>query len=231
MVLRIPKKLDTGIATRMTAEVITLNFVRSLGLPVPEVIEYDTSNINDIGSPHMILSRVTGALYLQLFKGSNSLGRSLFDRFREGGYTRERMFQVIDQLYTFRLILESRASFKMIGSLDSVSAEDGQPILGPLVCPENNLITLPPHLQIQDPFSDSWRHWNYLLQVTDYQRENNLHQVQRHAHLKPQTLLASRKRSIHIASCIAEYSILEPQFPKNVLTHLDLDIQNIYVGD
>lgn len=34
-----------------------------------------------------------------------------------------------------------------------------------------------------------------------------------------------------MAGCTAEYSSLEIQFPQKVLTHLDLEVQNIFVDD
>ena len=61
MVIRIPRQMDDGIARRMNAEVFTMKFIHSLGIPVPEILEWDSSRENDIDTPFIVMSRVKGA--------------------------------------------------------------------------------------------------------------------------------------------------------------------------
>jgi hypothetical protein len=139
---------------------------------------------------------------------------------------------LLDHLYTIKTILESKASFKVIGSITAMADGDFIPVIGPLLCPENNLHSLPDHLQPQKPFLDGWAYWSYLLSLSHFALEEELSKkVQKQAHIKSSTLLAARKRALHVAGCAAEYSALEIQFPRKILTHLDLDVQNIYVDD
>ena len=66
-VLRVPKIMNDNVCTRMDAEAKTLVFVKSIGIPVPSLLEYDLSTNNPIKSAHMIQTQVDGTYSCFLF--------------------------------------------------------------------------------------------------------------------------------------------------------------------